>query len=60
MQGSRGDRGLPHLELLAATPGALEPMPFTEQVHTVLAGIAVRRGEDWTEISALLAAASEG
>ena len=55
-----GDRDLPHLELLAATPGALEPMPFTEQGHTDLAGIAARRGEDWSEISALLAAASEG
>ncbi|WP_344244548.1 helix-turn-helix domain-containing protein [Actinocorallia libanotica] len=49
-----GDRSLPHLERLAAGPGLIEQAPFTEQIHTVLAGIAVRRGEDWTELSALL------
>ncbi|WP_198653667.1 TetR/AcrR family transcriptional regulator [Actinocorallia populi] len=53
---ARGDRDLPHLERLAAGPSLLEPAPFTEQIHTVLAGIAVRRGEDWTELSALLEA----
>ena len=55
---ARGDRDLPHLERLAAVPGGLEPASFTEQIHTVLAGIAVRRGEEWTGIAALLEAAS--
>lgn len=55
---ARGDRDLPHLERLAAASGGLEQASFTEQVHTVLAGIAVRRGEDWAEVAAVLEAAS--
>jgi len=51
---ARGDLDLPHLARLAATPEALCPGSFLEQVHTVLAGIAVRRGEDWNEIAPLL------
>ena len=47
-------KDLPYLRL-AARSGPV-PAPFPEQISTVLAGIAVRRGEDWTEISALLAA----
>jgi AcrR family transcriptional regulator len=50
---ARGD--LPHVRaLLAATADGGGHASFEAQVGTILAGIAVRRGDDWQEIVALL------
>jgi AcrR family transcriptional regulator len=51
---ARGDRELPHLEMLLAESGSLAPSSFSDQITTVLAGVAVRRGEPWDDIVALL------
>jgi AcrR family transcriptional regulator len=51
---ARGDRDLPHLDALLAESGSLSPHPFPEQISTVLAGIALRRGESWDAIAPLL------
>ncbi|MFC5745697.1 TetR/AcrR family transcriptional regulator [Actinomadura rugatobispora] len=54
LSGALAEKDVPYLRL-AVSAGPSVPLPFTEQIVTVLAGIATRRGEDWTEISELLA-----
>lgn len=49
-----GDQDLPHLASLLDQPAPFAPAPFHEQITTVLAGIALRRGESFAEIELLL------
>lgn len=48
---------LPHLRALLSGSGTFDMPPFRERIHTVLAGVAVRRGESWAQIAELLRSA---
>jgi AcrR family transcriptional regulator len=54
----RGPDELTHLRVLVAelatNPPAPPPEPFRSEIITVLAGIAVKRGDDWKKVSKLL------
>ena len=50
---NRPDADLPHLRAVLRT-GVPSPQPFPEQMATVLAGIAARRGDDWRAVVALV------
>ena len=54
---AQGER-LPHLGRILDEGPVPEAAPFPEQITTVLAGIAARRGDSWAEIQALLAASA--
>jgi AcrR family transcriptional regulator len=54
----RGDE-LPHLGRLLAGSGSLPSPPFADRICTVLAGIAVRRGDSWEPIAGRLRAVGD-
>ncbi|MDN3357583.1 TetR family transcriptional regulator [Actinomadura sp. DC4] len=49
---------LPRLSRLVEQSVSFRPPSFAGRIHTVLAGIAVRRGDSWTEIAELLRTAT--
>jgi AcrR family transcriptional regulator len=51
---AHGDQDIPHLASLLNQSAPFEPAPFHEQITTVLAGIALRRGESLADIAPLL------
>lgn len=55
---ARGE-DLPHLARFLGDGPLPDSSPFRQQVSTVIAGIAARRGESWDGIAALLTAAAD-
>lgn len=55
---SRRGGELPHLSRLLTGSGSFRPPSFTDRIHTVLAGIAARRGDSWTQIAELIRTAT--
>jgi AcrR family transcriptional regulator len=57
LAGRRRDE-LPHLRRLLDEIGDVGRTPFATRIATVLCGIAVRQGQDWTAIETLIAQAA--
>jgi AcrR family transcriptional regulator len=56
--GSRGRDELPYLRALMRESRSGVRRSFAEQVATVLIGVAIRRGDDWREVEAIVTAAT--